>query len=350
MDPLLGNPFFTIMDEYENIISFENLYKAHRVARLGKRHKKEVVLFEANLSQNLWELHYDLKYGKYRPGGYHRFMIYDPKEREIQAISYRDRIVQHSLCDNFLMPLLERRLICDNVACRKNKGSGYAVSRLREFMARHYKKYKDGGYFVKIDVRKYFDSIDHECLKEQLTRLIRNGRILTLLFLIIDSYCREDGRGLPMGNQTSQCFALLYLDPVDRFIKERLRIKFYLRYMDDMLLIVWEKERAKDALQKITEQIEGRLLKVNPKSAVMAVECGVEFIGWRFSYGKRGKIIQKLRRSTKKRILKKIRFDLTRRWFHPERRANTYASYRGFLLRGDNRRYLKKIKTLLERE
>lgn len=114
------------MDEWERIIDFESLYKAHRKARLSKRYKKEVVEFENNLSENLWKLHYDLKYGKYEVGGYHSFMIYDPKEREIQAISYMDRVVQHSLCDNYLIPLLEKKLIYDNVACRKGKGSSLA--------------------------------------------------------------------------------------------------------------------------------------------------------------------------------------------------------------------------------
>ena len=106
---------------FDEIMTFENLYRAHRRARLGKRHKKEVILFEANLSQNLWQLYYDLKYEKYSVGDYHKFMIYDPKEREFQAISYRDRVVQHCLCDNFLTPLLDCRLIYDNAACRRGK-------------------------------------------------------------------------------------------------------------------------------------------------------------------------------------------------------------------------------------
>lgn len=95
-------------EAWGKIISFESLYKAHRVARLGKRHKKEVIEFETLLGENLWSLHFDLKYNKYKVGGYHKFMIYDPKEREIQAITYRDRIIQHSLCDNYLTPLLEK--------------------------------------------------------------------------------------------------------------------------------------------------------------------------------------------------------------------------------------------------
>ena len=130
------------MTDFERIIDFETLYRAHRKARLSKRHKKEVIEFEANLSKNLWEMHYDLKYGKYKVGAYRKFMIYDPKEREIQAIGYRDRVLQHAICDNYLMPLLEKRLIYDNVACRRGRGTKQAYDRLRHFMTEHYKRYK----------------------------------------------------------------------------------------------------------------------------------------------------------------------------------------------------------------
>lgn len=158
-------------EEFLNIISFKSLYNAHRRARLGKRGKKEVIEFEMNLSQNLWALHYDLLYGKYHIGEYRRFRIYDPKEREIQAISYRDRIIQHSICDNYLIPILERKLFYYNVACRKNKGTDCAVSTLRRYMVNHYKKFGKSGYFVKIDIRKYFDSISHTVLKKKLSKL-----------------------------------------------------------------------------------------------------------------------------------------------------------------------------------
>lgn len=166
-----------IMDDFDKIISFECLYAAHRRARQGKRHKKEVIEFEMNLSQNLWELHYDLKYNRYKVGGYHKFMIYDPKKREIQAISYRDRVVQHSICDNYLSPLLEKHLIHDNAACRKNKGTSFAVKRVRKFMTEHYKKYNNNGYVVKLDITKYFLSINHNYLKQKLIKLAVSDRI-----------------------------------------------------------------------------------------------------------------------------------------------------------------------------
>lgn len=289
--------------EFENIISFENLYRAHRRARLGKRHKKEVIEFEMNLSENLWQLHYELKYGTYKVSGYHSFMIYDPKKREIQAITYRDRVVQHSLCDNFLSPLLERHLIYDNVACRKNKGTSFAVKRVRQFMEQHYKKYNNNGYLVKLDISKYFLRICHKTLKNKLAKLPIEPKIFGLLCIIIDSFHTNIGYGLPMGNQTSQCFALLYLDNVDRYIKELMRVKHYIRYMDDMLLFVQDKNTATKCYNKACEVIHSNNLIVNPKSQIIPINNGFNFLGWHFFYSHTGKIIQTIKNATKKRII-----------------------------------------------
>lgn len=334
------------MDDFENIISFESLYKAHRRARLSKRHKKEVILFEAELSKNLWALHYDLKYGKYEVGGYHNFMIYDPKEREIQAIGYRDRIIQHSICDNYLTPLLNRHLIYDNAACRKNKGTSFAISRWRAFMSEYYKKNGTNGYFVKLDVKKYFPSINHDRLKEKLSKIVDDERILNLLFKIIDSYNREENIGLPMGNQTSQCFALLYLDNVDRYIKEKMQVKYYVRYMDDMLLLIREKQKAKRCITDVNRLLTENCLILNPKSQMVAIKNGVDFLGWRFSYGKNGKIIQKVRPSTKKRILERTGFTAFQVRTHHKSKlklSQVKASYIGHLKQGNTFKFTKKV-------
>lgn len=292
---------------FDEIISFENLYKAHRRARLGKRHKKEVIEFEMNLSENLWQLHYDLKYGRYQIGGYHKFMIYDPKEREIQAISYRDRVVQHTLCDNFLIPLMERKLIYDNGACRKEKGTHFVIGRLRKFMTEHYKKYVTSGYFVKMDVKKYFDSIDHNKLKNLLNKEIAEEKIKKLVFSVIDSYCFSENKGLPMGNQSSQCFALYYLDEVDRFIKEKLKIKYYIRYMDDMIAITPDKTSANLCLEAVSEKLIEKNLQMNVKSQVVAIKNGINFLGWHFRFGENGKILQTIRKQSLLRMKTKLK-------------------------------------------
>lgn len=292
---------------WEEVISFENLYKAHRRARLCKRHKKEVINFEANLSQNLWDLHYALKYGTYKISGYNKFFVFDPKEREVQAITYKDRVVQHSLCDNYLIPLIDKHLIFDNVACRKGKGTGAAIARFRFFMTKFYKKYKDNGYFVKIDVKKYFANISHNLLKQKLQKIVQDEQCLNLIYGIIDSYNGQQQIGLPIGNQSSQYLALLYLNDVDRLFKEQLKVKFYLRYMDDIIMIVYSKQFAQNCLNSANNALQKELLKINPKSHICPIKNGVEFLGWNFRYSQTGAVIQKVKKSSKSRILKKIK-------------------------------------------
>lgn len=203
------------------------------------------------LSEHIERLSYHLKGHTYRIQGYRKFRIYDPKEREIQALCYGDRIVQHSLCDNVLGPYLEKHLIYDNSACRKGKGTHFALDRLTGFLREYNRKYGEKGYILKCDVRKYFNSIDHTVLKEKISRMALSEDVRWLLGTIVDSYECEPGKGLPMGNQTSQWFALYYLDGLDRLIKEKLRIKYYTRYMDDMILLHPDKNYLKECLHEM---------------------------------------------------------------------------------------------------
>ncbi len=325
------------MSELDAIMTFENLYKAHRVARLGKRHKKEVVEFELNLSQNLWDLYYDLKYKKYKIGGYHTFTIYDPKQREIQAITYRDRIVQHALCDNYLTPLLERYYIYDNCACRKGKGTHFAIKRLRKFMCGHCKRYGINGYFVKIDVSKFFHNIDHNMLKQKLVRIIKDNDVRDLLNTIINSYHHTLGKGLPMGNQTSQNFALLYLNDLDHFIKERLKVKYYVRYMDDLIMIVKTKSQAKYVYNACKNGVQNLAMVINPKSCITKYKNGITFLGWHFKHSSTKKIVQKVKRQLKYRILHKLFL------VKSNKLKSTLASYKEFLFFGNGCQFFKKL-------
>lgn len=318
---------------FDKIISFESLYKAHRRARLGKRHKKEVVAFEMNLSESLWSLHYDLLYKKYKCGGYHNFTIYDPKERIIEAISYRDRILQHTLCDNYLTPLTERYLVYSSCACRKGKGTSLAVRLLRKYLAEHYANYGKRGYFIKLDIHKYFDTIDHSLLKSKLKKLHIPKDVLSIVNDVIDSFEEENDKGLPKGNQTSQIFANLYLNDVDRYIKEILRVKKYVRYMDDMIILVPTKKEASTIFKRIAERVKEERLSLNPKSEIVAIKSGINFLGWRFYIGKNGALIQKVRTEAKKRIYKKLKRKIISSC--EEKIRASIVSYRGFLQRAN---------------
>ena len=219
------------MSEYENMYSFQNLYKAHKAARRGKRDKTEVIRFEMNLAENLCKLQQELEQKTYCPHGYKHFMVYEPKARSIFAPDYADRVVQHCLCDNIVMPKLDPKLIYDNAACRVGKGTHFSINRLSGFMREFCRHYGTKGYFLKCDIRKYFDNINHDVLKQKLQKVFEPD-VFDLLCLIIDSYEVAVGSGVPLGNQTSQWFALYYLDTVDRLIKEKLRIKYYVRYIN----------------------------------------------------------------------------------------------------------------------
>ncbi|MCL2797460.1 MAG: RNA-directed DNA polymerase [Firmicutes bacterium] len=310
------------MTDFEKISAFESLYAAHKAARLGKRNKSEVIRFEMRLSENLFALKDELERGVYRVAGYKKFFVFDPKTREIQALSYRDRIVQHSICDNVLEPYFERRLIYDNAACRKGKGTHFAMDRLTGFLREHYKKYGAEGYALKCDISKYFDSIDHDVLKNALIKCGFEDRVKSLLFQIIDSYQKSstansqpltvNGRrkpcGLPIGNQTSQFFALFYLDPLDRLIKEKLRIKHYTRYMDDFILIHHDKEYLKDCLERMRAMIENVLhLRFNAKTRVLSLKDGVDYLGFKFTLTETGKVIRLLKREKRVKIVRMVK-------------------------------------------
>ncbi|MCL2054430.1 MAG: RNA-directed DNA polymerase [Oscillospiraceae bacterium] len=295
------------MSDYEKMHSFENLYKAHLVARRGKRNKAEVIRFEMNLSENLCKLQETLKNKTYKPQKYKHFMIYEPKERSIFAPDYADRVVQHCLCDNIIMPKLEPRLIYDNAACRIGKGTHFSIDRLSVFMRDFYKNHGTSGYFLKCDIMKYFYSIDHNALKQKLSKVF-NEEVYSLLCSIIDSYEVTDGVGLPLGNQASQWFALYYLDAADRLIKEKLRIKYYVRYMDDFILLHHDKEYLRHCLDEI-RRICGVELKIelNNKTQIFAVKNGVDYLGWHFYLTDTGKVIRKLKTPNKRRLKRRMK-------------------------------------------
>lgn len=297
------------MTDYEKICDFQNLYKAHTVARLSKRDNKEVILFEMNLSENLTGLSQSLKDKTYRISGYYDFMVYDPKERKIHALHYRDRVVQHCLCDEVLAPLIDKKLVYDNAACRLGKGTHFAIGRVSKFLHEFYNKNGTQGYFLKCDIRKFFDNIDHEILKSKLRKIITDENILWLLDMIIDSFEKSPGKGLPLGNQTSQWFALYYLDCIDRIIKEQFRIKYYSRYMDDMVLIHPEKEYLKQCRASLIECAARELkLEFNEKTQIFPIKNGVDYLGWHIYLSDSGKVIRKIKQQTKYKYKRKLKY------------------------------------------
>ncbi|MDR2600597.1 MAG: RNA-directed DNA polymerase [Oscillospiraceae bacterium] len=335
------------MSIYNEMYDFKNLYNAHRAARKSKRGKREVIDFEINLSQNLCNLQKQLEERSYIPKGYTEFKVYEPKERIIFAPDYSDRVVQHCLCDNIIYPTLDHRLIYDNSACRIGKGTHFSIYRLTKFLREFYQEYECDGYFLKCDIRKYFYSINKSILKTKLRKVFVDSDIFDLLCKIIDSYEVSKGIGLPLGNQTSQWFALYYLDSMDRFIKEQLRVKYYTRYMDDFILIHNNKDYLAHCLNEIKNHCENHLeLELNEKTQIFPLKNGVNYLGWHFYLSKTGKVIRKIRNPSKKRIKKKyklLQFKYSNRTidFDDVRRSTT--SIRGHLQHGHTYRFREKL-------
>jgi hypothetical protein len=258
----------------ERVRDRETLREAYARAARGKRTRRHATAFAARLDENLAGLARDLEGGTYTVGPYHQFTIFDPKERVITAPCFRDRVLHHAMmlvCE----PVFERFLIADTFACRRGKGRLAAVERARHFAQRY-------PWFLKLDIRKYFDSIRHDTLLGLLERKFKDRRLLDLFGRIIDSYEVAPGRGVPIGSLTSQHFANFYLGRLDRFVKEGLRAGGYVRYMDDF--VVWGEDRARLAVVRDRAgEFVGRELSLalKPHPYINRCERGMDFLGCR---------------------------------------------------------------------
>lgn len=308
-----------ITKTFNEVFSFEALYRAHLHGRSGKRTKKPVVRFEINMVERIYDLYSQLQSGAYRLSRYHSFIVYEPKKREIQTLFYSDRVVQHVLCDEVLAPYFTKRAIIDNCVCQKGKGAHFALRRfekmLHEFISRH----GPNGYFLKCDVLKYFPSIPHAQLKHAICSQILDKKLRDYIAYIIDSYhtapeylerygldCLGSGqrteRGIPIGNQSSQIFGMYYLDPVDRLAKEKLHLKVYSRYMDDLVAVHEDKEYLKKALVEIEKAASKLGLKLNSKTQIFPLKNGVTYLGFRYHVTPTGKIVKTVKKQTKRRF------------------------------------------------
>ena len=293
----------------DEIFTFENLYDAYKNCRKSKQHKGEVIRFESNLAINLNILIKELTTKKYKLGKYKKFYIYEPKQRLIEALPFKDRVVIRCFCDVCLKSKIDKRLIYDNCACRKEKGTTFAIKRLHKFLRTEYFKNQNNKiYFLKCDIRKYFPSINHDILLRMLEKINFSDDEMWIIRKIIKEQPDNATRGLPLGNQSSQWFALFYLNKLDHFIKEQLKIKYYVRYMDDMILI----HRYKGYLVKCKQEIESFCqqfldLKLNEKTQIGELKNGIDFLGYRHILSNTGKIIVKLRASSKQRMKKHIK-------------------------------------------
>jgi len=249
-----------------------------------------VILFEKDLALNLTSLSRAIRDGSYRMSGYYSFFVYEPKKRNISALHYADRVVQHCLCDEILAPDLDKRLIYDNAACRIGKGLSFSLKRLTGFLTDYYRHYGNRGYFLRCDIRKYFDSVDHDLLKAKLKRVFTDERVLCFLGGIIDSYETSPGKELSMEKQISQWFAVYYPDGFDMLVRERLRIKYYLRYTDDCVPVHHDRQFLLGVKEMPEDFLEEKLkLRFNERTQIFPIRNGLDFSGFNFWPGETGR-------------------------------------------------------------
>lgn len=256
----------------EKIACPDNLRLAFWKASKGKNGKEEIEYYRNTLDKNLFELRKQILSGIIRVGDYHYFKIYDPKERQICAAAFKERVLHHALI-NICHTNFDKYQLFDSYACRLNKGTYAALDRARIFQ----QKYK---WFLKLDIRKYFDSIDHKILKSLLTKRFKENRLLLLWESIIDSYETAKGKGLPIGNLTSQYFANHYLGMADHYLKEQLGPFPYIRYMDDMLLWGNDKKLLLDVGISFENFILKKLLLHMKTFCLNKTSKGVPFLGY----------------------------------------------------------------------
>ncbi len=285
---------------YSKICSMDNLEAAWKYVRLGKRYDKEVLLFGYNTLGSLIRLHNELTWKKYQVGQYREFIIKDPKERLIQYLPLRDRVAQQSL-HQAVEPIFDKGFIDDSFACRKGKGTHRAMKRLQYFLNAARQKWGGDIYYLHCDIRKYFPHIDHDILYGLMARKIKCKETLWLIRSIIDS--STDSPGLPIGSLFSQLSANVYMDVMDQFIKHDLREPYYLRYMDNFIVVHHDKKH----LQQVKEEIRGLLknqlrLELNPKGTMIGrTGDGIDFVGYRV-YADRVRIKKASIKRMKKRL------------------------------------------------
>ena len=292
------------MTDFEKVVDFHNMYRAFRKAKCGKGYKKSAARFNLAALDGVHSLIAQLGDKTYRVSGYSEFKVYEPKERTIQTSSFKDKVIQHSLCDKVLLPRLQRVFLYDNCAGQKGKGTLFGLDRLSEQMQQFYARYGMAGHILKCDIRKFFYSMPHGQLKDIVHyHFGYDPDVCWLCDQFIDS---TEGKGVPLGNQISQAFGLVYLDSMDKLICHELGIEYYGRYMDDFYLIHPSKEYLQYCLEVIAAYLETLELTLNGKTQIFPFKNGISYLGFHTYITQGGKPIRKLKNQNKRNAQRKF--------------------------------------------
>lgn len=347
-----------IKNVFDVIFSIENFYGALEDASRGRRYKREVLRYNLDSYVLLTRLINEVIGGTYEIEKYHIFYIYEPKKRMIMSISFRHRIVQWAIY-RVVNPMLVQGYIKDSYGCIPRRGPLEAAQRLQYWLVYAERK-EEKWYFLKLDISKYFYRISHRILKEILAKKIKDERLLAVLYNIIDCKHTPFGLppgcspgevpleerlfdvGMPIGNLMSQVFANIYMDVLDQFCKRVLQINYYIRYMDDVIILSNDKLQLQDWKVQIEQFLIEKLeLNLNNKTCIRPVNQGIEFVGYRIWYCRM--VVRKSTSLRIKRSLKGVRkkYSVKKITFHQA--TDTFQSYIGMLKHTDSDALLQKI-------
>lgn len=258
---------------FEKTFSIDNLYAAYLDARKGKRAKRSCFEFEKHLGWNLKDLCESIYNGSYSPREYFQFVVYEPKRRIIHAPQFRDVVVQHAIY-RIIYDIFNKSFISTSFACRVGYGTHKAAHYTRNAM----RQYSGDAYYLKLDIRKFFYSINRALLRKMIERKIKEKRLVDMIMVFAEMELAE---GIPIGNLLSQIFALIYLNPLDHFVKRVLKVKHYVRYVDDFILIGFTHAECLEYKNKITQFLQDTLSLNLSKSTIQQIRKGINFCGYR---------------------------------------------------------------------
>ena len=355
---------------YKIICDFNVIIDMYNQVRKTVKNKSKIIRFEDFYTYNINNIYNELNNKSYILGRYNIFLIKKPKYRIVMAQNIKDKIVNHLVAKYLLVDVVEKSLIEQNIATRINKGTHYGMGLLKEYLIKLVKEGKEI-YALKIDIHKFFYSLDHQIIKDLLLRKIKDKDALDIIYKIVDSTDEEyvnkeikkykekeikllensnlknkyklisevdnipyyrKGKGLAIGNMTSQILAIFYLNELDHYIKETLRVKYYIRYQDDMVLLSTDKQYLIDCLNKIKIVIEKYKLKTNNKTQIInASKNGIDFLGFHY-YIRDKRIIMKLRNSTKEKLKHCIKTkDNQNSYYAHLKHGNCYNLYKKYM-------------------
>ncbi len=327
---------------YARLVSLEHLFGAWDEFRRGKEKKADVRAFAWNVEDNLFALHERLISGEYQHGAYYGFFVRDPKLRRIHKASVADRVLHHAL-HNMLQPAFERQFIFDLYSNRTHKGTHRAFARMQQMAWRLSRNNTRTVWALKCDVRKFFDGMDHDVLLELIFKRVSDPDVKQLINGIVRSYSVRPGKGLPLGNLTSQLFSNVYLDPLDQWAKHVLRARHYIRYVDDFILLSTSRDFLARVIPQIARYLSSRLkLELHPDKIILRPwHQGIDFLGY---VGFPCHVV--LRTKTARRMFRKVaeKDSLLRMGqMMNSDLSQVFASYEGLLSHCRSRTYMRQL-------